>query len=413
MKSWKVFICSMFVLAFTAWAAVGSAEDIVIGYSGPLSGPAAEYGQDCVNGIDMAINEINAAGGITFKGGKYTFKLEKLDDRIDPTQAVNNANRFVAQYKAPVVFNSIATTTGALLNINQTKGSEFLLAAYSSVHSIHALGNKLLINPTPNFVTYAVAMAGVAWDKGWRNGAMVVTLGAYGDAWRAVFKGIWEKKGGKILADKPANYYTETDFSSQLTAAIAVKPDFILIGGPSATTALVVEQARGMGYKGGFIMIDQAKPDYVSKVLKNDKLLEGLIGLGSPADFPLPITPVFSKKYQIAYKKDMTWECALNYNTMHVVARAMQAADSREPAAIRAAVAKALPTAGDKFPNELFGIADNGVMYCGGLLQTVTNGKFSKVDYIFSFPKSKEEFEKYKKMSKSTEPDHIRYLPLQ
>ena len=65
MKSWKVFICSMFVLALIAWAAVGSAEDIVIGYSGPLSGPAAEYGQDCVNGIDMAINEINAAGGIT------------------------------------------------------------------------------------------------------------------------------------------------------------------------------------------------------------------------------------------------------------------------------------------------------------------------------------------------------------
>jgi hypothetical protein len=97
---------------------------------------------------------------------------------------------------------------------------------------------------------------------------------------------------------------------------------------------------------------------------------------------------------------------------MHIVARAMKAANSREPAAIRAAIAKALPTAGDKFPNELFGIADNGVMYCGAVIQTVTNGKFSKIDYIFSFPKTKEEFEKYKKMSKSTDPGHIRWLPL-
>ena len=68
----------MFIFSFVVWAAVAFAEDIVVGYSGPLSGPAAEYGQDCVNGIDMAVKELNAAGGVTIKGKKYTFRLEKL-----------------------------------------------------------------------------------------------------------------------------------------------------------------------------------------------------------------------------------------------------------------------------------------------------------------------------------------------
>ncbi|MRS04272.1 ethanolamine utilization protein EutJ, partial [bacterium] len=154
MKSWKVLLCLFCVSALASWAAVGTAEEVVIGYSGPLSGPAAEYGQDCVNGIDMAVKELNSTGGVTIKGKKYSFKLERLDDRVDPTQAVNNARRLVSQSKAPVVFNSIATTIGPLMRVNETKGSEFLVAGYSSVHAHHALGNKLVINPCPNFLSY-------------------------------------------------------------------------------------------------------------------------------------------------------------------------------------------------------------------------------------------------------------------
>ena len=77
MKHWKVKIVLSAVCFILSWAWVAHAEDIIIGFSGPLSGPAAEYGQDIVYGIDMAVNEINAAGGITVKGKKYNFKLGK------------------------------------------------------------------------------------------------------------------------------------------------------------------------------------------------------------------------------------------------------------------------------------------------------------------------------------------------
>lgn len=414
MKSWKVFLCSAGVSVLMMWASATCAEEVVIGYSGPLSGPAAEYGQDCVNGVDMAVKEINAAGGITVKGKKYSFKLERLDDRVDPTQAVNNARRFVSQFKTPVVFNSIATTIGPLMRVNETKGSEFLVAGYSSVHTHHSLGNKLVINPCPNFFSYIAAKSDIAWKKGLRNGAMVVTLGAYGDAWRKYFRAAWEKKGGKILGDFPANYYTETDFSAQLTSAISTKADFLLIGGPSATTALVVEQARGMGFKGGLIVIDQARMDYIASVLKSMTLMEGMIGIANIADLPLPASVGFAKKYKEGYKKAATWESALNYNTMHIIAKAMVASGSvSDPYAIRASIGKALPILGDKYPNELFSVEENGVMNAAGVIQSVENGKFSKVDYTFAFPKTKADYERYKKMSKTREPENCRWLPVQ
>jgi len=69
---------------------------------------------------------------------------------------------------------------------------------------------------------------------------------------------------------------------------------------------------------------------------------------------------------------------------------------------------KALSNLGDKYPNELFGIEENGA----GVIQTVENGKFSKVEYIFSFPKTKEELDRVKKQSKTREPQNIRWLPL-
>ncbi len=409
MKYLRAFICLVAAVFVISWAGSSKAEEIVVGFSGPLSGPAAEYGQDCVFGIDMAVKEINAAGGVTVKGKKYTFKLEKLDDRVDPILAKNNALRFVNQQKAIAVFNPIATTLGSIMAIPQ---QDFIIAAYSSVHIINDKGHPMVINPVPNFVNYAQQMANAAWERGYRNAGMVVTLGPYGDGWRTVFKHAWINKGGRVVADFPANYYTETDFSTQLTAALAKKPDFLLIGGPSSTTVLVIEQARNMGFKGGFVLIDQAKPDYVARVLKDMKILEGMISTCSIADVPLPAIPAFNKKFVEAYKRDITSECTINYTMMHVIARAIQASQSIDARVVRRNIDKALPALGDKYPSEFYNIQDNGVMNNGVTMQYVKDGKFSKVDCILTFPQTRADFNKYKKMSKISDPSLVRWVPI-
>ncbi len=383
-----------------AWPAadtLAQAKEVAIGFSGPLSGVAAEYGQDCLSGVEMAINEINAGGGITVGGEKHTFKLIKLDDMIDPTQAVNNCRRLRDQYKAPAVFNPVFNTLAAMAKINEERGNEFLIMAYTSTPKAIEIANKLLAAIPPPFTVYVKSFSDLALKEGWRKAAMVVTLGAYGDEWRHSFKEYWELKGGQITVDKPANYYTETDFSAQLTAALASKPDVILIGGPSASTALVIEQARGLGYKGGFILIDQAKMDYIANILKGTELMNGTIGVAAVAQIPLAAMPAFDKKYTETYKRMQTWEVCLNYDAMHALARAMIAAGTvTDPVAIRAALPKAFPLAGDKFPVEYLGITPGGRMEIAGSVQLIKNGKYSPVQMWYWWFKTEEEFNRFK-----------------
>jgi len=402
MSRFKNIISMVAVLLVFSWAAVVGAQEIVIGYTGPLSGPAAEYGQDCLNGLDMAIKELNAAGGVTVKGKKYLFKLEKLDDKTDPTQALNNARRLRAN-KSIAVFNGVFNTLASIAKVNEEKGHEFLLMAYTSTPKVVQLGNKLLVATTaPPFPVYIQQFVDLAMKEGWRKVAMVATLGAYGEEWRHAFSDYWKKVGGTITIDKPANYYTETDFSAPLTAALATKPDAMLIGGPSATTALVIEQARGMGFKGGFLLIDQAKMDYIADILKGVKLMENTIGVAGAMTVFVPVTRDWEKRYKVISKRPPTSEVLRNYGGMMALAKAITVAGTVDDVwAIRAAFPKALPILGDKIPTEIFGINDNGRLLINGSVQMIKNGKAQEPQQYFWWIKNQKEWDNIKKVSKS------------
>ncbi|MGC1402964.1 MAG: ABC transporter substrate-binding protein, partial [Thermodesulfobacteriota bacterium] len=169
-------VLGVFVLVLMIFVGVNgwtAEKTVVLGYTAPLSGPGADYGRDCVNGVDMAVNEINKAGGIMVKGQKVVFKLEKLDDRIDPTQAVNNSRRFRDQYKAPAIYNPVTNTLLPMMQINQEKGNEFMVMAYTSTPQVTNLKNKLVVAIPPNFEVYVKAFSDIAWGQGSRKAAMV------------------------------------------------------------------------------------------------------------------------------------------------------------------------------------------------------------------------------------------------
>ena len=403
MKHWKVLVASVVVGLVMSGAWMARAQEIVIGFSGPLSGPAAEYGQDMLYGIDMAVNEINAGGGITVSGKKHKIKLEKLDDRSDPTAAVNNARRF-RNMGAIAVYNGVFTTIAAMNKINQEKGNEFLLMAYTSTPKLYEMGNKLLIGTTaPPFTVYLDQFIAGALKRGYKKVAMVVTAGAYGEEWRDAFRERWTKVGGTVTADKPANYYTETDFSAPLAAALATKPEAMLIGGPSATTALVIEQARGMGFKGAFIVIDQAKLDYMAYLLKGYKLMNNTIGVATPMSVPVPASLAYEKRYKAAYKRMVTSEGFRNYGATIALARAIEkAGTTTDVYKIRADFHKALPINGDTIPTEIFGITEKGGLLINGSTQTVENGTLTPPIQYFWWIKSDKEWENIKKITKST-----------
>ncbi|MEE9913597.1 MAG: ABC transporter substrate-binding protein [Deltaproteobacteria bacterium] len=375
------------------WGSAGLAQDILIGYSGPMSGVAAEYGQDVYNGIALAVKEINAAGGMKIGDKNCAFKLERLDDRADPTLAVNNARRFRSS-GAIAVFNPIFSTAAGIMKINEEKGAEFMVVAFTSTPRVEELKNKLTVTAPGPFTSSVEIYSSWAMGRGYKKCAMVVTLGAYGDEWRQVFRQVWEKKGGIITADRPANYYMETDFSSQLTAALATQPDVLLIGGPTGATALVIEQARGMGYKGGFIMIDQPRQDQIARLLGGTKMLGNTIGSAAADSMPPRPGQNFIERYRAEYRKAGAVESAVNYTLVYVLSKAIVAAGTPgDVYKIRAAFPKALPLLADKFPMEIKGISDAGRFHIYSSTQTITNGKWDDPIVYAWWPRTEEEFD--------------------
>jgi branched-chain amino acid transport system substrate-binding protein len=286
--------------------------------------------------------------------------------------------------------------------MNEEECNEFLLMGYTTSPKATQNGNKLLVIMSTPLTGYCQIFADYAWEKGWRKAAIVVTLGAYGDDWRETFKTYWKKLGGTITADKPANYYTKTDFTAPLTAAVATNPDVMLIGGPSSTTALVIEQARNMGYKGGFLLIDQARMDYVSTMLEGTSMMEGTIGLPTLDSSLSALVPAFDKKYRAIYKRPAAWESIVHYGSIFYLAAAIQAANTIDDVyAIRDALPRVFPLTGERFPFEVYGISSTGRIYTAYSVQTVQNGKFTPASEVYVWwTKNQAELDKLQKINK-------------
>ena len=397
------------LLAVLMIASVGAsrifAEEIVIGFSGPLSGPAAEYGQDCLNGIEMAVGEINAGGGVLVKGQRLKIRVEKRDDRVDPAASLENAQELRNSHKALAIFNPVTNTLASMMGINEKPGREFLIMAYSSVPGVSETGNKLLVAITTPFTTYVRNEADLAWSKGWRRGAMVVTSGAYGEGWRKAFSQIWTQKGGLITIDKPTNYYVKTEFVGPLQAALETDPDFLLIGGPSATTAMIVEQARARGFEGGFVLTDQVNLDALYQLMEKPLCLEGAIGVAMLSHISYPASGSFTQSYKSSYLRNPTWECVLNYVGMHALAKAIfLAGTSDDVRSIRLAFSKVMPLLGDIYPVEVYGLTPGGRFIISSSIQTFRYGRFTKPTNDVWWANTIEEYNQVKKITKSDIP---------
>lgn len=411
MRKRNRFIFITVMILTIMWTTIAGAAEIVIGFTGLLSGPAAEYGQDCVNGVDLAIRDINGAGGISVGGKNYTFRLEKMDDRVDPTVATNNARTLRNEKKAIAIFNPNAQTMTKLMAINWEKGNEFILMAHTSMPQLTQLGNELLVAIAIPFTMYAKVYADIAWQNRWKKAAMLVTSNIYGDTWRKSFENEWIKKGGVITYSAGTDYYKRTDYAGPLAKALATNPDCMLIGGPTATTTLIIEQARAKGYEGGFILIDQAKLDAIHPVMRKPLLLEGSIGLALIKDIHYPAKVAFEENYKAAFKRLPAWESVVHYTSMHALARAIAASGTPNNAkAIRAAFPAAFPMLGDKYPMEMFGIQSNGTLIFPALVQSMKYGKFTQAKVYIWWAKTQQEYDAIMKITKASFP--LLWLPM-
>lgn len=362
-------------------ASIALAQDVVkIGYSGPLSGGAAQYGKNVLAGMEMAASEINAAG-FEVGGKKYKLVIVPLDDKYNPSETAINAQRLVQEHKTPAILVPHSGGSFALQTNNEQK--KYLLLSYTSVPQVTARGNKLTLRIPPEFTTYIDPFIKHAMGKYGKNLAIANADHDYAKTWTAAFKPAWEAAGGKVVADNPMSYNRATDFYSGVSRALAGKPDVMFIGGASEPTGLVIKQARELGFKGGFVIIDQAKMDEISKVTGGYAMLEGAIGVLPLVENSGPHVKSFVERYRkLVPGRDPTTEVSLNYTAVHATAMAMKLAKSvTDAAAIRAQLDKAMKTLQPaNNPNDLDGVADNGGSSANILVGVVDGGKVRQIN---------------------------------
>jgi branched-chain amino acid transport system substrate-binding protein len=367
------------VAALVASTPALAQEVVKIGYTGPLSGGAALYGKNVLSGIQMAVDEINASG-LEVSGKKVKLEVVALDDKYAPAEAAINARRLVQQYKTPAVFVPHSGGIFALQAFNEQE--KFLVMAYSSVPRITDAGNKLTIRIPPAYTGYIEPFVKAQMKRFGKNVALVPADHDYAKAWVQAFVPAWEGAGGKVVGNNPMSYTKATDFYTGVSRAIADKPDVMFVGGPSEPTALVVKQARELGFKGGFIIMDQAKMDEMAKVTNGLTMLEGSIGVMPLVNDARPVAQAYNARYKKLHDgRDATTEMSLNYTMTWALANAMKmAGTTSDSAAIRAKMpdaVKALPK--DVNPNEVEGIDAKGGSMADTVVGWVQNGKIAPV----------------------------------
>ena len=331
----KRLLLSFLAISLAALAACGTSDDstgssgggneVTIGYTGPLSGAAAYYGENTLNGLKMAVDEINEAGGFEVDGETYTLNLATLDDKYMPNDAAQNAKRLVQEENAKFIF--IPHSGGVYASQVFNEQDDFMILAYSSEPGIVEQGNPLTVRIPPGYDGYVEPFSDYQMKRFGKRIAFITPATQYGKDWAEGLKPVWEEKGGEIVYEGTVDYSKDTDFYTIVTNALNKNPDVLFIGGPSEPTARVAKQARDLGFEGGFLVMDQAKLDEMAAVYDNDlSFLEGAAGVNPLVNADYPGTAPFIEKYNERYNKNPGSEAGYHYVALYGLIEAMKAA---------------------------------------------------------------------------------------
>ena len=216
--------------------------DIVIGSAGPLTNAESLFGTTWMNGMELAIRQANASGGI----GGQKLTLDREDDGGDPKQGT-----LVAQKQC-----DSAATLAVIANFNSgvTIPSSDVYhrcglpqVTNSSNPKVTKAGYANLFRPIANDLSQGAAPADYALKTlGAKKAAIVHDKQAFGQGVATVFQDVFKKGGGTVTSFSGVAQ-TDVDFSALLTNIKSEKPDVIYFGGVMPAIGLFVKQAREAG----------------------------------------------------------------------------------------------------------------------------------------------------------------------
>jgi branched-chain amino acid transport system substrate-binding protein len=296
-----------------------NAEPILIGVSGPLTGPNAQYGAQWKKGFDLALEEINGAGGIDGRPLQYDFQ----DSQSDPKQSVIVAQKFVADPRIVVELGDFSSTASMAASKIYQRGGLVQFGFTNSHPDFTYAGGDYTWSTSVTQAQASPALADFAITTlGLKKLAVFQINNDWGKSTIDLFAKRVAELGGEIVTSQgyPPD---ETDFRSALTTVKDANPDGIVLISYQADGALIAQQAREAGITAPFVgSASLQSPDFINL---GGQAVEGAYVLGEfLTTDPRPEVQTFVKKYKETYNEEPDLFATLAYDTIYLVKAAIE-----------------------------------------------------------------------------------------
>ena len=327
----KIFGLACASLSLLAFSCAKTESDTVkIGGIAPLSGNVAVYGVECKNGIDLAVEEINGAGGIN--GKKIEFICE--DDEGSPDKTVNAFKKLTTKDGVKIIIGSLTSgCTQAITTLSQA-GKVLQIAPAATAYSITDAGNYIFracfIDPFQGTVGGKFAAA----NLGCKRAGILYDIGNdYSVGLTDNFKTAFTENGGEIVAVE--SYATgDKDFNAQLTKIKSANPDIVYLPDYYGTVALIAKQLRAQGIECPIVGADGW--DGLAGNA-GDEVLNGYYSNHYAADSTEEAVQKFVASFNEKYGKEPNSFAALGYDSVYMLKDAIEKAGTSDVQKVREA----------------------------------------------------------------------------
>ena len=317
-----------------------SGEVIKIGANLELTGNVASYGSSIAQGAELAIEEINKAGGIDGK----QIELIKVDNKSENAEATAAALRLATQEEVDVMIGP-ATSGNVLATVEIANKNKIPLVTASGTapnltENADGSINEYIFRTCFIDPFQGVVAANFATEElGVKNVAIYADNASdYAKGLAAAFKEQIEANGGTVVAEE-AYVAKDTDFKSTLTLIKSKNPEFIFIPGYYEEVGLIVKQARELGIDVPLMGADGWDSPKLVELAGGAALNNTFITNHYSSEDPDPKIQDFVTAFNEKYGEAPNAFHALGYDTVYFIKDAIERAGSLDGEAIKDALA--------------------------------------------------------------------------
>lgn len=303
-------------------AAPVAAQPIKIGFMGPLSGDFAAYGEPMRNIVDIAISEINAAGGVN---GAQLIPIYE-DTKCNDKDATTAAQKLVSVDGVKVIIGGFCSSE-SLAGIPVVEVAQVALFSPASSSSDLTGKSRFFSRNYPNDATQGKVLANAAYTiKKWKNVVMIQEQTEYPLGIYNAFSSDFEQLSGKKVTREEFPS-TATDFRSMLSKLKALKPDAIFVNAQTpAAASRILKQIADLKWKTGIIINDVVAGD-LNVIHENKIILEGALAAEFGVDATNPKFQAMAAAYKAKYGVDVPYQnyAQTEYDAVYIIRDALMA----------------------------------------------------------------------------------------